>query len=86
MDHVATIKAYERKSELGGGFRAQVVPTVTGEQKGLVNWQSEVLESRDAARYAAQAELHRQMNGAPYRRAHLAARFCGSKYVSNIWA
>ena len=82
MDHVMTIKAYERKLELGGGFRGVVIDC---KQKRIIR-ESEVLPSYESARHFAQSEAHKLMGDRPYKRAYVSRSFVGNKYVANIWA
>lgn len=81
MNAVLTIKAYERKAELGGGFRGRVYRPA---DKAV--FESDVLPSLDAAKFWAQTEAHKLMGSRPYRRAHVAKRFTGGSYQANIWA
>lgn len=75
--HIATIAAFERKAELGGGFRGVYFNLVTKERV-----ESEVLPTLEAARYFAKAEAHRRHTAenyslAPYRRR--------GEYKANVW-
>lgn len=73
---VATIRAYEIKAELGGGFRGVYAP-VSGEAV-----KSDVLPSMDAARFFAQnAGFERHPNAS---RAVI-GRSGGSNYRANLW-
>lgn len=81
MEHVLTIKAFERKIELGGGFRAVVVDLRTRD-----SFKSDVLADQQSAMFWAQKKAHEIMGSRPYRRASIARRFVGNKYVANIWA
>lgn len=81
MDHVLTIRAYERKPELGGGFRAVVVRHADKQR-----FESDVLPDRESAMYWAQSQAHEMMVGRPYRRASLAKRFRRGVYEASIWA
>ena len=81
MEHVMTIKAYERKAELGGGYRARVIRK---SDKAL--FESDVLPTSNAARNWAQVKAHQLMNGQYYKRAYVSRRFTGGSYVANIWA
>lgn len=80
MNCVMSIKAYERKPELGGGFRGAVI---ANSQRIA---ESEILPTLEAAKVWAQSEAHRRMGSRPYRRAHVAKRFTGGSYIANIWA
>lgn len=59
--HVLTAKAYERKAELGGGFRGTVYDRRT---KTLI--QSDVFTSRDDARNWAKREVFKIMGDKPW--------------------
>lgn len=80
MQHCLTIKAYERKPELGGGFRGVVL---NGSESVA---ESDVLPTLEAAKLWAQSKAHSIMGSRPYRRAHVARRYTGGKYIANIWA
>ena len=81
MEHVMTIKAFERKIELGGGFRGIVVNLATREK-----YESGILPTHEDAKFYAQKTAHDLMAGKPYRRCSIARRFCGNRYIANIWA
>lgn len=87
MIHVMTIRAYERKTELGGGFRAVASVRPDGLAFGLRNEESGVIDTFEAARFEAQSIAHRQMNGRTYQRAYIAQRRhrMHPKYIANIW-
>lgn len=84
MQHVMTIKAFQRKPELGGGFVAVARVRPEGVALGLREERVEA-DSLDKARYEAQMIAHRQLAGRPYQRSALARRFVGNQYVANIW-
>jgi len=71
-----TLEAYERKEELGGGWRAVVHNHMT-----KISVKSPVLPTKEAARHWAKEAAHKEMNGAPYTLAHM----YGKNYKSNLW-
>ena len=74
-----TLRAYPRKEEVGGGFRAVVIMRSNAER-----FESPVLETYEAARHWSQLEAHNRMGSRPYRRASVAGR--RGSYYANIWA
>ena len=79
MKAVLFLKAYERKLEMGGGFRGAVI---RDKQRFA---ESPVLPTLEAAKSWVQIEAHRIMGDTPYRRAHVAKRFTGGSYQAHIW-
>lgn len=75
--HRATLRAYEIKEELGGGFRGMVT-----DHKTKTTYKSEVLPTLDAARYWAKAKGDEIADGAFYQLAPLRRR---GAYLSNLW-
>lgn len=61
MTHILTAAAFERKDELGGGFRAVVLDKRTKEK-----YQSDVLDTIEAARHWAKTKVLAILAGQPY--------------------
>jgi hypothetical protein len=80
--HVLTLRAYARKKELGGGFRARVIDH---ENRDAVI-ESDVLPTYESARNWAMQRGHQIMGARPYRRCSINAGTAGSAYRANIWA
>ena len=79
MQAVLFLKAYERKLEMGGGFRGAVIKDKTRVAE------SPIFDTLDAAKFWVQNEAHKMMNGIPYRRAYVSKRFTGGSYQARIW-
>lgn len=73
------IRAYPRRDEDGGGFRGVCVLIETKERI-----ESPVFETFDQAKFWAQNEAHKRMNGRHYNRAYI--RKPRNYYTANIWA
>lgn len=81
VNNPLSLRAYERKSELGGGFRGVVV-----RHADKARFESDVLETYEAARDWAIREADRLMGSTPYRRASVNAGTAGRSYRANIWS
>jgi hypothetical protein len=77
-----TLRAYARKDEMGGGFRAVVVDR----RNGNARYESDVLPTYESARNWAMSTAHRLMGDTPYRRASVNNKRSGRRYDANIWA
>lgn len=77
------MKAYERKAELGGGFRAVVTDARVSP---VVRYESEVLERYEEARFWCQNKAHELMNGQVYRRSSINAKSAGKRYEAFLYA
>ena len=63
MENPVSATAYERKAELGGGFRAVVVDKRGSKQR----YESPILGTIEAARHWARVKVDHLMDGAPWR-------------------
>lgn len=80
--HALSIRAFARKQELGGGFRAVVVD----HRHGGARHESDVLPTYESARNWGMSTAHRLMGDTPYRRASVNAGTAGRRYMANIWS
>lgn len=88
IQHVLSLKAYERKSELGGGFRARVVwrmnNAVVPPQHYATVYESEILDTFDQAKSWAMQTAAKIMGDRPYRRCYIKSP--RNLYRANVWA
>ncbi len=78
-EHVLSTEVYERKEDLGGGFRGVVFDRVRKEKHV-----SEVV-SRDEALSWVKHKVHEIMGGAAYKTAALRLKRGSTGYKANIW-
>lgn len=75
MRNPVTAVAYERKDELGGGFRARVL-----DRRDKQVHESDVLPTIEAARYWARQKIEKLMMGQPW-----APGYTYKPWTLNVW-
>lgn len=83
MQHVLTLRAYARKSEMGGGFRGSVIDHRATTPTRV---ESDVLSTYEQARDWTIRTAANLMGDTPYRRASINSGSAGRLYRANIWA
>lgn len=79
---VATIRAYEIKAELGGGFRGVYRSAASPVDGSIEEIKSEVLPTIEAARYFAKNAGYEKHPGATVA---VIGRSSGIQYRANLW-